>query len=148
MALPSELHRNNNLNHISNFFQSTASNFVSLFNPPKPSPSLPKQPHSASITPSTICFPLLFAESPKPPVDSTRYDSVSSSNSAIKGVSSASDSNSGFPSTVRVSARRGGGPAFVGQVFSMCDLSGTGLMAVSTHFDIPFISKRFVLLCT
>lgn len=24
----------------------------------------------------------------------------------------------------------------------MCDLSGTGLMAVSTHFDIPFISKR------
>ncbi|KAF2312260.1 hypothetical protein GH714_028826 [Hevea brasiliensis] len=35
-----------------------------------------------------------------------------------------------------------GGPAFVGQVFSMCDLSGTGLMAVSTHFDIPFISKR------
>jgi hypothetical protein len=37
----------------------------------------------------------------------------------------------------------GGGPAFVGQVFSMCDLSGTGLMAVSTHFDIPFITKRF-----
>lgn len=36
----------------------------------------------------------------------------------------------------------GGGPAFVGQVFSMCDLTGTGLMAVSTHFDIPFISKR------
>lgn len=35
-----------------------------------------------------------------------------------------------------------GGPAFVGQVFSMCDLTGTGLMAVSTHFDIPFISKR------
>lgn len=30
----------------------------------------------------------------------------------------------------------------MGQVFSMCDLSGTGLMAVSTHFDIPFISKR------
>lgn len=37
---------------------------------------------------------------------------------------------------------KGSGPAFVGQVFSMCDLSGTGLMAVSTHFDIPFISKR------
>lgn len=34
------------------------------------------------------------------------------------------------------------GPAFVGQVFSMCDITGTGLMAVSTHFDIPFISKR------
>jgi hypothetical protein len=25
----------------------------------------------------------------------------------------------------------------------MCDLSGTGLMAVSTHFDIPFLSKRY-----
>lgn len=24
----------------------------------------------------------------------------------------------------------------------MCDLSGTGLMAVSTHFDVPFLSKR------
>lgn len=35
-----------------------------------------------------------------------------------------------------------GGPAFVGQVFSMCDITGTGLMAVSTQFDIPFISKR------
>ncbi|XP_078431795.1 tic22-like family protein [Wolffia australiana] len=35
-----------------------------------------------------------------------------------------------------------GGPAFVGQVFSMCDPSGTGLMAVTTHFGIPFLSKR------
>lgn len=64
----------------------------------------------------------------------------------MKGVSSVAESNSGFPSTARVSglnySRKGGGPAFVGQVFSMCDLSGTGLMAVSTHFDIPFISKR------
>ncbi|XP_010060277.2 uncharacterized protein LOC104448180 isoform X1 [Eucalyptus grandis] len=51
-----------------------------------------------------------------------------------------------FPSTVRISAiksnGKGRGPAFVGQVFSMCDLSGTGLMAVSTHFDVPFLSKR------
>lgn len=30
----------------------------------------------------------------------------------------------------------------MGQVFSMCDLSGTGLMTVSTHFDIPFLSER------
>lgn len=61
-------------------------------------------------------------------------------------MSSGSDSGSGFPSTLRVSALdsngKGGGPAFVGQVFSMCDLSGTGLMAVSTHFDIPFLSQR------
>ncbi|KAH0686777.1 hypothetical protein KY284_017330 [Solanum tuberosum] len=56
-----------------------------------------------------------------------------------------SDSGSGFPSSVRISGLNTtgkGGPAFVGQVFSMCDLSGTGLMAVSTHFDIPFLSKR------
>ncbi|KAI0496787.1 hypothetical protein KFK09_023111 [Dendrobium nobile] len=36
----------------------------------------------------------------------------------------------------------GGGPAFVGQVFSMLDPSGNGLMAVTSHFDIPFITKR------
>ncbi|OIT26704.1 PREDICTED: uncharacterized protein LOC109214968 [Nicotiana attenuata] len=56
-----------------------------------------------------------------------------------------SDSGPGFPSTVKISGLNStgkGGPAFVGQVFSMCDLSGTGLMAVSTHFDIPFLSKR------
>lgn len=57
-----------------------------------------------------------------------------------------SRSSSGFPSTVKISGLNsngiGRGPAFVGQVFSMCDLSGTGLMAVSTHFDIPFLSKR------
>ena len=28
------------------------------------------------------------------------------------------------------------------QVFSICDLFGTGLMVASTHFDIPFTSKR------
>ncbi|GAA0159690.1 hypothetical protein LIER_16408 [Lithospermum erythrorhizon] len=54
--------------------------------------------------------------------------------------------NSRFPATVRISgmnsSAKDGGPAFVGQVFSMCDLSGTGLMAVSTHFDVPFLSKR------
>lgn len=35
-----------------------------------------------------------------------------------------------------------GGPAFVGQVFSMLDSSGNGLMSVTTHLDIPLISKR------
>lgn len=35
-----------------------------------------------------------------------------------------------------------GGPAFVGQVFSMRDITGNGLMAVSTDFDTHFISKR------
>nr|GMC58271.1 Tic22-like family protein isoform 2 [Ipomoea batatas] len=56
-----------------------------------------------------------------------------------------SRSGSGFPAPVRISGLSSsgkGGPAFVGQVFSMCDLAGTGLMTVSTHFDVPFLSKR------
>ncbi|CAN8255438.1 unnamed protein product [Cochlearia groenlandica] len=48
---------------------------------------------------------------------------------------------SGLNSTIRISSLSGG-PAFVGQVLSMCDLTGTDLMDVSTHFDILFISKR------
>lgn len=83
--------------------------------------------------------------------DSTQPDSAlssqsrthsSSSTSSIRSTPS-SETAAGFPSTVRISTGKGGGPAFVGQVFSMCDLSGTGLMAVSTHFDIPFLSKRY-----
>ncbi|KAI4351627.1 hypothetical protein L6164_005970 [Bauhinia variegata] len=157
MALPSERHRNHHHHRHSNpfahFLQSTASNFVSLFQPPKASTSTPLLQPSASISSSTICLPLLFADSPKPlqlpafsALDSPQTGPVSASNSAIKGVSSAAESNSGFPSSVKIaglnSNGKRGGPAFVGQVFSMCDLSGTGLMAVSTHFDIPFISKR------
>ncbi|PWA73298.1 tic22-like family protein [Artemisia annua] len=65
---------------------------------------------------------------------------------------STSSGGGGFPSTVRISnlsMKSGGGePAFVGQVFSMCDLSGTGLMAVSTQFDIPFLSKSSSLAST
>ncbi|WOL08324.1 hypothetical protein Cni_G17077 [Canna indica] len=52
-----------------------------------------------------------------------------------------------FASGVRIeglvsSSKSGGGPAFVGHVFSMLDPSGNGLMAVTTRFDIPFLSKR------
>ncbi|TYJ10955.1 hypothetical protein E1A91_A11G243100v1 [Gossypium mustelinum] len=126
-----QLHRN-----LTNFLLTTFSTLPT----PTTTPSLP--PSKISIS------PLLFADSllhlSPSPFESTQHDSVSSK-STIKGVSSA-ESNSGFPSTVRVSglasSGKSGGPAFVGQVFSMCDLSGTGLMAVSTHFDIPFISKR------
>ncbi|KAB2005114.1 hypothetical protein ES319_D11G247400v1 [Gossypium barbadense] len=126
-----QLHRN-----LTNFLRTTFSTQATS----KTTPSLP--PSKISIS------PLLFADSllhlTPSPFESTQHDSVSSK-STIKGVSSA-ESSSGFPSTVRVSglasSGKRGGPAFVGQVFSMCDLSGTGLMAVSTHFDIPFISKR------
>uniref|UniRef100_A0ACD5VLD7 Uncharacterized protein n=1 Tax=Avena sativa TaxID=4498 RepID=A0ACD5VLD7_AVESA len=45
------------------------------------------------------------------------------------------------PGGVKVS--RSGGPAFVGQVFTMLDPSGNGLMAVTKRFDLPhFIADR------
>lgn len=130
-----QLHRN-----LTNFLRTSNPSIFSTLPTPKTTPFLP--PSKTSIS------PLLFADSllhlTPSPFESTQHDSVSSK-STIKGVSSA-ESSSGFPSTVRVSglssSGKSGGPAFVGQVFSMCDLSGTGLMAVSTHFDIPFISKR------
>ncbi|KAL7229863.1 hypothetical protein ACSBR2_008419 [Camellia fascicularis] len=153
-------HQHHNSQHISSnlsrLIQSTASNLSSLiipFHTPKPI--------SSSTTPSKICVPLRFAHSapqflslapPSSFFESTQTDSPSSPSSsspALKDMpspsGSGSGSGSGFPSTVRISSLNSagkGGPAFVGQVFSMCDLSGTGLMAVSTHFDIPFISKR------
>ncbi|XWS37890.1 hypothetical protein CRYUN_Cryun19dG0084200 [Craigia yunnanensis] len=129
-----QLHRN-----LTNFLQTTTTSIFSLLSTPKNTLCLP---------PSKISGPFLFADSPfhltPMPFEPNQPDSISSK-SAIKGVSSA-ESSSGSPSTVRIagltSRGKSGGPAFVGQVFSMCDLSGTGLMAVSTHFDIPFISKR------
>ncbi|XP_015571354.1 uncharacterized protein LOC8277083 isoform X2 [Ricinus communis] len=130
----------------SNFFHSATTAITSLISTnPKTSPS-----STIPLSPPKICIPFQFADSSYRPLtrssfESTHPDSVSPKSAAVKGLSSA-ESSSGFPSTVRIaglnSNGKGGGPAFVGQVFSMCDLSGTGLMAVSTHFDIPFISKR------
>ncbi|XVF09955.1 hypothetical protein REPUB_Repub07fG0142000 [Reevesia pubescens] len=129
-----QLHRN-----LTNFLNASTSSIFSLLPAPKKTPCLPPSKTSTSF----LFGESLFHFSPSP-FESTQPDSVSSK-STIKGVSSA-ESSSGFPSTVRIagltSSGNNGGPAFVGQVFSMCDLSGTGLMAVSTHFDIPFISKR------
>ncbi|XP_061337326.1 uncharacterized protein LOC133284339 [Gastrolobium bilobum] len=124
MALPSEPHRRRS-NQFSAFLQSTTSNFVSLFNLPNPPPLTFPQPQ----LPSAISLPLFF----EPPLSASTLDSAAeSTRPAAKSVRVARLNSHG----------KGGGPAFVGQVFSMCDLSGTGLMAVSTHFDIPFISKR------
>ncbi|KAK6262393.1 hypothetical protein QUC31_008209 [Theobroma cacao] len=139
MASPTDPPHQQLHSNLTNFLQTTTTSILSLLSTPKTTPHLP---------PSKISPPFLFADSPlhlsPSPFESTQPDSVSSK-SAIKGVSSP-ESSSGFPSTVRIagltSSGKAGGPAFVGQVFSMCDLSGTGLMAVSTHFDIPFISKR------
>ncbi|KAK8690396.1 hypothetical protein V6N13_073930 [Hibiscus sabdariffa] len=140
MASPAEplhhqLHRN-----LTSFLHTTTASIFSTLVTPETTPYLP--PSKISVS------PFLFANSPLPltptPFVSTQHDSVSSK-STIKSVSSA-DSCPGLSSTVRLSALtsngKSGGPAFVGQVFTMCDLSGTGLMAVSTHFHIPFLSKR------
>lgn len=136
--------------HHSNLFHSATTALISLVSSPKASPL-----STIPLCPPKICIPFQFADSSYPliqsirsPFDSNQPESVSPKSAAVKGLSSA-ESNSGFPSTVRIaglkSNGKSGGPAFVGQVFSMCDLSGTGLMAVSTHFDIPFISKRYLL---
>ncbi|WJX71328.1 hypothetical protein P8452_55332 [Trifolium repens] len=123
MAQPSEPHRRRNNNHISSFLQSTASNFLSLFNPP-PFPPSP-------LPPTAVSLPLFLP----PPLSVVTFDSTAESTRPPAKSVRVSRLNSNGKSG-------GGGPAFVGQVFSMCDLSGTGLMAVSTHFDIPFITKR------
>ncbi|KAG8381244.1 hypothetical protein BUALT_Bualt06G0102300 [Buddleja alternifolia] len=126
--------------HLSRFLH-TASSFLI----PKPPP--PPPPSSKTQLPLILRDSVLTLASPS---ESAQPDSLSSnqsrnpqslSSSSMKNMPS-SEPGSGFPSTVRISTGKGGGPAFVGQVFSMCDLSGTGLMAVSTHFDIPFLSKR------
>nr|GMC68453.1 Tic22-like family protein isoform 2 [Ipomoea batatas] len=141
-ASPEKIQARHSINHLSYFFQSTASNLHSLINANTPS-SLP------SPRPGT---PILFSEStphPPPLLHSSPFESADSNSScptpssAINGMSSRS--GSGFPAPVRISGLSSGGkggPAFVGQVFSMCDLAGTGLMTVSTHFDVPFLSKR------
>ena len=105
-------------------------------------PFSPKPAPVCFPNPSKICVPLFFA-SPAPQLPSSE-SAQSNSASATKGEST--EPGSAFPKDVRIgglnTSGKGGGPAFVGQVFSMCDVSGNGIMAVSNHFDIPFISKR------
>lgn len=144
----SEPHEQNPLNFITHFFLSSTSNFSTLFANPQ---SIP--PFSLQSSSSKLCIPVAFPPSPKPPFlshsgfHSIHYDLDSSKSAAVKGLSSSSDFDSGFPTTLRISGLnsdgKAGGPAFVGQVFSMCDLSGAGLMAVTPNNNIPFVSKRF-----
>ncbi|XP_044467884.1 uncharacterized protein LOC123197623 [Mangifera indica] len=130
-------------NNVATFINTTATNLLSLLSLPNKTAPFLTQPSTSSY--SKLSFPLpplRFTDSSvRSHPESAQPDSLSSQ-SDVNGVSSPES----FPSTVRISGinsnGKGGGPAFVGQVFSMCDLSGTGLMAVSTHFDIPFISKR------
>ncbi|KAF5179555.1 Tic22-like family protein [Thalictrum thalictroides] len=157
---PPESHLNNNNNSSDNnftrFIQSTSSSFFSLFNSPSPQPLSSPSTSSPFCSSSSICVPLLFADTPPrilslstiPTTNSSSTTPSSSQNgpfplnSQIKAISSGTK----FPKSMKISGLNSnpnaGGPAFVGQVFSMCDVSGTGLMAVSTHLQIPFISER------
>ncbi|XP_030448885.2 uncharacterized protein LOC115671458 [Syzygium oleosum] len=133
-------HRSNPLSHLLD------SNLLSLIPNHKAAP--PPLASSPPPPPSKLLLPVHLppavsitspSESPAPPHPTPLK-------SAPAAEAPAGSSSGAFPSTVRISSiksnGKGGGPAFVGQVFSMCDLSGTGLMAVSTHFDVPFLSKR------
>ncbi|KAH9605892.1 hypothetical protein KSS87_015312 [Heliosperma pusillum] len=119
---PKHHHNNNhhNHNHITTFLQTTAANITSFLTP-KTTPSHPPP----KTTPSHL---LLSLPLPLPLSESTPHDPP-----AIR--SKPDTSGSGFPSMVRIgglksTGRTGtglgsstGGPAFVGQVFSMCDLT-------------------------
>ena len=147
MASTTEPHNHTFNNLISNFIQSTISNFC-FFIHHKPKSSSSLIPIIPTITNSSGSSKV-FLPLPLPFTESTQNDSYPSTSSIHRP--GQPEPGSGFPSMVRIGGSRSfgnggiggnGGPAFVGQVFSMCDLTGTGLMAVSTHFDIPFISKR------
>ncbi|GFP81024.1 hypothetical protein PHJA_000245700 [Phtheirospermum japonicum] len=128
--------------HLSRFFHSASTNISSLLSPKSLSPlPLSSKIHLPLLLPDSVLSLASPSESAQPDSTSSTRAKTPPSPSSLKGTPS-SETGPGLPSAVRISTGKGGGPAFVGQVFSMCDLSGTGLMAVSTHFDIPFLSKR------
>ncbi|KAK8956908.1 hypothetical protein KSP39_PZI001512 [Platanthera zijinensis] len=118
---------------------------------------LPHLPFSA-LVPGRTANPSKTTPPPLPsvvtvpiPLPASSFCSPSSSHYLSRGQNQASSLSAirSLSSGVRVDGLgvtgkggSGGGPAFVGQVFSMLDSSGNGLMSVTTHFDIPLISKR------
>ncbi|CAH9140905.1 unnamed protein product [Cuscuta epithymum] len=132
------------VNRLSFLVQSAVSNLHSLINhkttsyPLQPAPPRARSPLISSVSTQ---HPLLLLQSA--PFESTELDSgPPTPSSSIEGMPSKPSLES--TASVRISGPGSvgkGGPAFVGQVFSMCNLSGTSLMSVSTHFHIPFLSK-------
>ncbi|GMH18374.1 hypothetical protein Nepgr_020215 [Nepenthes gracilis] len=163
MASATERHGRGHLHHshlhLSRFIQTATSNFLSLLTPiPVPSTEKRPLPSIVSTIPSVSLSKKIFLPLPvsyysrtsiplSPLFHMCQNDSLSAKPvESSANTAASSESGSEFPSTVRIgslsSTGKCGGPAFVGQVFSMCDLTGTGLMAVSTHFNLPFLSKR------
>ncbi|CAL9101065.1 unnamed protein product [Musa textilis] len=131
--------------------QSLTTNILSHlpFSPFNPSPTTPTAKSPMATPPggsASVTLPLLL-----PPSSPSSFAGSSSHPGMSQGAASPSPSPSSaiksFAPGVRIeglvsSSKAGGGPAFVGQVFSMLDPSGNGLMTVTTRFDIPFLSKR------
>ncbi|GER51049.1 Tic22-like family protein isoform 1 [Striga asiatica] len=128
--------------NLSRLLHAASTNINSLVSPKPPSPP---RPSSKIHLPLLLPDPFLSLVSPSASTSTELASQMRSksplSPSTVKDVPSP-DTRSRLSSSMQISTGKGGGPAFVGQVFSMCDLTGTGLMAVSTHFDIPFLSKR------
>ncbi|CAL9771234.1 unnamed protein product [Musa acuminata subsp. burmannicoides] len=129
--------------------QSLTTNILSHlpFSPFNPSRTTPTTKSPMATPPggsASVTLPLLL-----PPSSLSSSAGSSSHPGMSQGAASPSPSSAikSFASGVRIeglvsSSKAGGGPAFVGQVFSMLDPSGNGLMTVTTRFDIPFLSKR------
>ncbi|KXG31523.1 uncharacterized protein LOC8079474 isoform X2 [Sorghum bicolor] len=118
----------------SNPFHSLASAFP-FFSSSSPSP-----PASASPSPSPaaphLAVPLLL------PVSS---GSASASSESRRGPQPLPGARMAGAAAAGRGNKAGGGagPAFVGQVFTMLDPSGNGLMAVTTRFELPrFLTNR------
>eukprot|EP01018_Ginkgo_biloba_P004722 Gb_18883 [translate_table: standard] len=132
-------------NSVTGFVQSVAQNFLAPLT--EISTKLGQAGNTLSSM-SAVPAPVLFSNMPVYTFSVPQSYSLSSSESidnAARTSSSMRNLAAGFPSNVRIDGIDSGvkrGPAFVGQVFSMCDPSGTGLMAVSSKIELPFLSSR------
>ncbi|GAB2227658.1 hypothetical protein Droror1_Dr00009485 [Drosera rotundifolia] len=138
---PESHHHNNPIN---NLLRSAATAFLSLL-PPKPPPS----PSPLSAFRSKIFIPFSFSPSHLiSPLNrfSTAGDDNDGGGSSVSSSSAAGEGNSMMAVSPVFAAKsavlEGGGPAFVGDVFAMCDVKSGSLMATYDDYDLPFLPGR------
>ncbi|KAJ1281917.1 hypothetical protein BS78_03G010000 [Paspalum vaginatum] len=116
----------------SNPFHSLASTFPSLSSPSSTASSAPPSPAAPHLA-----VPLLLPVSSSSASSSPSSETPRGQQHPLPGARMAGAGGGKGRSGV------GGGPAFVGQVFTMLDPSGNGLMAVTTRFELPrFLTDR------
>ncbi|OEL33187.1 hypothetical protein BAE44_0005795 [Dichanthelium oligosanthes] len=129
----------------SNLFHSLASTFPFLSSSSSSSdatsPASPTHPapHLAVplLLPVSSAFESRRAPEP-PPLPGARMSGAGTGTGTGTGAATG-----GKPGGGGIKSGGGGGPAFVGQVFTMLDPSGNGLMAVTTRFELPrFLTNR------